>query len=249
MRTSGITGTLLIAVLAVIFAVCWLQERRHAANLTEEYQRLSRELAVARNVNEEHENSTAHSVTAESDAFKPSETVIGSEASNHTAISDAVATNNPPRMERVSAEPTATQSPSLPVANDEPPYTELQLEIYRCANQLGVINFAAERWAVDHKGVIPSDLMELRSYLPPMTLICPSVHPKSLSVAWENFTSGDITYQIVPGSKGKLWDFQIPNQGSPVTIRWLYCPIHKRLSVENRTTLGGIPTSQVFQSR
>ena len=133
--------------------------------------------------------------------------------------------------------------------NEPPTYTELQLETYRCCNQMCEINIAAERWAIDHNGLIPTNLMELRGYLAPMILICPGSRPNSLSAAWEQFKPEDITYQISPSSSGKQWDFQIKGQGSPVTVIWLRCPIHKKLSTDNRIRFGGIPVSQEFRPR
>ena len=137
----------------------------------------------------------------------------------------------------------ATNEPPIPI------YTELQLETYRCCNQMCEINIAAERWAVDHNGLIPPNLMELRGYLAPMILICPGSRPNSLSAAWEQFKPEDITYQISPSSRGKQWDFQIQGQASPVTVIWLRCPIHKKLSTDNRIRFGGIPVSQEFRPR
>ncbi len=133
--------------------------------------------------------------------------------------------------------------------NEPPTYTDLQLETYRCCNQMCEINIAAERWAVDHNGLIPPNLMELRGYLAPMILICPGSRPNSLSAAWEQFKPEDITYQISPSSRGKQWDFQMQGQASPVTVIWLRCPIHKKLSTDNRIRFGGIPVSQEFRPR
>jgi hypothetical protein len=249
-KTSGLVGPFLLVLLVVVFAVSWQRERQRAGILAEECQRLAQEVKL---VNSERTSGSVDKlllvlpVTAESSLSMPPESANGSEVSNHVVTADLIETNTLVRAESV---PAITALVSLPsTANEDPPYTDLQLEIYRCANQLGVINFAAERWAADHKAVILSDLMALRGYLAPMTLVCPGIRPKTLSVAWENFTSSDITYQIVPGSKGKLWDFHIPNQGSPATMRWLYCPIHKKLSMENRVDSGGIPGSQVFRPR
>jgi len=253
-KTSGLVGPFLLTLLVVVVAISWQRERQRAGILAKECQRLSQELSLARNVsaNGSEENLApvtlaAESVAAESNLSKPQDSANGNEVSNHVTSADQSETNILVRTESVP--PITTPVSLLSAGNEEPPYTDLQLEIYRCVNQLGVINFAAERWALDHQGVIPSDLMALRGYLAPMTLVCPGVRPKTLSAGWENFTSADITYQIIPGSKGKPWDFQIPNQGSPVHVRWLYCSIHKRLSVENRVTPGGIPSSQVFRPR
>lgn len=147
------------------------------------------------------------------------------------------------------SEPVAiiSKPPALSSTNNEPPYTDLQLEIYRCSNQMGAINFAAEHWAADHGGLIPENLMELRGYLSPMILVCPAVRPKNLSSAWERFQPEDVTYQVLSGSKGKFWDLDIPGP-SPVTVGWLRCPVHN-LRVLNRKMSAGIPSSQVFQPR
>lgn len=252
MKTSGLVGPFLLAILAVVLAVGWRQERQRGGKLAVECQRLSQELSLARNVsangNEDDPplvSLAAQPVTAESSLSKPQESANGNEDSNHVTNADEIETNILIRTENI---PTTTAQVSLPSATEEePPYTNLQLEIYRCSNQMGVINFAAERWATDHNGLIPENLMELRGYLSPMVLVCPGVRPKTLSAAWERFQPEDVTYQVLPGSKGKLWDLDIPGP-SPVTVGWLRCPVHN-LRVLNRKMSAGIPSSQVFQPR
>jgi hypothetical protein len=75
-------------------------------------------------------------------------------------------------------------------ASDARPYTDSQLELYRCANQMFEINVAVQRWAADHKGKSPYYLSELRGYIAPMTLVCPSVRPQRLAQYWGGIQSG-----------------------------------------------------------
>ena len=172
---------------------------------------------------------------------------------NRAAIGAATNAVSPPKVEATNAiaqeETNLSSDTRIPsgAASEAPPYTELQLEMYRCCNQMNEINIAAERWAADHKGLIPSSLMELRGYLAPMILICPGTRPKSLSTAWEEFKPDDIPYRINPSSKGELWDFQIHGQASPATVTWLHCSIHKKLHTMNRVEYDGIPSSQEFR--
>ncbi len=252
MKTSGLVISFLLVILVVVFAFGWEQERQRAAKLEEECQQLVHELSLARseraNGNEENPEPVkleAQPLTTKSSLSEPRESVNGNEVSNHMTSADQIETNLFVRPEGVST----TKAPvSLPSAtNEEPPYSDLQLEIYRCSNQMGAINFAAERWAAGHNRLIPENLMELRGYLPPMILVCPAVRPRILSAAWERFQPEDATYQVLPGSKGKLWDLDIPG-GSPVTVSWLRCPVHN-LTVLNRKMSAGIPWSKVFQPR
>jgi hypothetical protein len=130
--------------------------------------------------------------------------------------------------------------------SQQPRYTQQQLELYRCSNQMYEINLAIAHWAMDHNGVIPEDLSELEGYISPMLLICPSVQPTSLAVSWKNFDRKDITYRLDPGARGALWDFPNPNRPSPVTKRCLYCPIHN-IYTFNQVMAGGIPIDQLFR--
>ena len=142
----------------------------------------------------------------------------------------------------VAAENTTNQS----AQGAEPlPYTEAQLKIYRCSNQMFQINLATERWAADHNGLIPEDLADLRDYLAPMILVCPEAQPASLAASWNAFDTKNITYQIYAGAKGARWDFSLPGFGSsPQTIHYLRCPIHKSATL-NRVMPSGIPSSKM----
>lgn len=143
----------------------------------------------------------------------------------------------------VAAENTINQS----AQGAEPlPYTEAQLKIYRCSNQMFQINLATERWAADHNGLIPDDLADLRAYLAPMILVCPEAQPASLAASWNAFDPKNVTYQIYAGARGARWDFSLPGLGSPQTIHYLRCPIHKSATL-NRVMASGIPNSQMFR--
>jgi hypothetical protein len=124
------------------------------------------------------------------------------------------------------------------------PYTQLQLEFYRCSNQMLQINIATEQWAQLHQGVIPGELSELRNYLAPLTLICPAKAPRSLVSSWEHFDLTEITYRIRPGAKGAEWEFKTPGP-APISMSYLTCPIHK-IETSNRRMAGAIPLSQYF---
>ena len=144
--------------------------------------------------------------------------------------------------------PVAAENTTNQIAQSgEPlPYTEAQLKIYRCSNQMFQINLATDRWAADHNGLIPENLADLRDYLAPMILVCPEAQPASLAASWNAFDTKNITYQIFAGAKGARWDSSLPGLVSPQTIHYLSCPIHKSATL-NRVMPSGIPNSQMFR--
>ena len=152
--------------------------------------------------------------------------------------------------------PTQAAAPTAPPAasagkgqsvppGDAPPYTDSQLELYRCANQMADITVAIQQWAADHKGKTPYYLSELRDYIAPMTLVCPGVRPQRLATYWREFNPDEITYRVAPNAGGTDWDFGGQVGGGASKI-WLLCPIHK-LRSENNTGPPGIPVDQYFR--
>jgi hypothetical protein len=136
-----------------------------------------------------------------------------------TAAKQNLAENAP----SVATDKTAT--PRSPVfvrpgvtLTDEPGLTvEEKIEALRCANQLQQISLATDLWAANRGGVAPSDLTELKEYLAPMILVCPSARPKSVSWHWHDFDPHAITYGI--RAPGILW------KGPHTT--YVFCPIHQ----------------------
>jgi hypothetical protein len=103
------------------------------------------------------------------------------------------------------------------------------------------INVAAEQWAANHDGRIPMQLPELKGYVAPMTLICPSVRPSSLANTWENFDLKNISYQRYAPNPNDRWEFRVPpGTPLPATRSWLKCPVHNMVSF-NRVMPGMIP--------
>src|SRR5688572_1146973 len=78
--------------------------------------------------------------------------------------------------------------------SNERPWTDEQLEAYRCANQVNQITIAATLWAETHGGYGPTNFYDLHEYLAPMMLVCPAKEPKSIAHSWKNFDPSTMSY-------------------------------------------------------
>jgi hypothetical protein len=256
MRASFWVG-LVFAFFLFLLGGGWYREREHArrAILDKEQIALKLEELLQSQASSDQSNVDLPEVNPEAIGTSKRSDSTSIVPPSSSAIEATTAVLSPPNIQGekvIDLEDTRLSSDTglYNFATNEPPlYTDLQLETYRCLNQLIEINIAAERWAADHNGLIPPNLTELRGYLAPMILICPGARPHSLSAAWGQFKPEDITYLVSPSSSGRQWDFQIQGQASPVTVIWLRCLIHKKLSTDNRIRFGGIPVSQEFRPR
>ena len=255
MKASFWVG-LVASVFLLLFGRSWYRERQRAQRAIAAEEQMALELESRRQSKTSLDQSRAGHGELTPEAISPS---TGNDSKSTTPSNSSSSDVNPalllPNVKTKAvtnledAHVFSATSVTSGDADKSLPYTEQQLEIYRCCNQMCEINIAAERWAFDHNGLIPPNLMELRGYLAPMLLICPGSRPSALSAAWEQFKPEDISYQVSPSSSGKQWDFQVQGQARPVTVIWLRCSIHKKLSTDNRIRFGGIPVSQEFRAR
>jgi hypothetical protein len=254
MKMPPLIGAFTI-VLALVFAAGWRREHNLLKKLALENSKLSLELknleqseaSVGAGVYEpsqfSEEASNAQSKRNDSIEQPPGPRELDQSGTNRLAestltVTPAITSENVHEHQVVDVVPKNTQSLS---------YTESQLEIYRCSNQMLEINIATGRWAADHNGIMPQNLIDLRGYLAPMILVCPGTRPTVLTARWDIFSAKEITYQTYSGARGSQWDFEIGGLDSPQTKHWLSCPLHK-ITTLNRVMPGiGIPSDQVFK--
>jgi hypothetical protein len=238
------------AGLSVILAVGWYRERQRAETANAQ----SEQMAVNFRAHQE----SISGVTPPTDPMIPEsnelrkayvkldDSLARSYASDKTT---GTAIARLPENPVVNKPAESLTIPSRAIASsldEQRPYTAEQEEVYRCSNQMLEINVATARWAANHNGQMPSNLSDLRGYIAPMMLVCPSVRPVALATTWDEFSPTDVSYRTSPNAIDALWDFGLPQGGSPPSKTWLLCPIH-RSSTRNRVMPGGIPVDLVFK--
>ena len=100
-------------------------------------------------------------------------------------------------------------------------------------NHLAQIGLAAQQWAENHGDRAPTSLLELKPYLAPMILVCPSAAPRSLAMGWNSFNPADITYRVI--GPGIEW-LQGPSR------TFATCPIHGTFLINRDHQGEGMPS-------
>jgi hypothetical protein len=107
-------------------------------------------------------------------------------------------------------------------SNSDQPTEKERLEAYLCANQLMQIGLEGDLWADLHQNQTPASFLELKEYLAPMMLVCPSLAiPDCTTYTWITFNPACISYKLPSTGFNEVINWR-PGSG----FTFARCPFH-----------------------